>query len=236
MGMTTGFHTATAGMIWSQKSLDVTSNNIANLSTSGFKADKASFADLLYTEVKQPEVDPTLKVGHGSRMNKTDTVFSGSSLDQTNQPQDYALTDTRNFFAVRTPDGRTLYTRGGSFHLSQHADGLNYLADSAGNEVLGADGNNIPVADIAVKQNLGVYTFASLDGLKKTGGGFEATALSGEAIPVAGADVRQGFLEASSADMATEISNMIVQERAYQLNAKMAVMTDEVMQTINNLR
>lgn len=234
--MTTGFHTATAGMIWSQRSLDVTSNNIANMSTSGFKPDKANFADLFYTEVKQPETDPKLKVGHGSRINKTDTVFSGTSLDQTGHPQDYALTDSRNFFAVRTPDGRTLYTRGGSFRLSKHADGRDYLVDSAGNEVLGADGNNIAVTDISVKQNLGIYTFGNLDGLKKSGGGFEATALSGAAIPVAEADVKQGYLESSSADMATEISNMIVQERAYQLNAKMAVMTDEVMQTINTLR
>jgi flagellar basal-body rod protein FlgG len=223
-------------MIWSQKSLDVTANNISNLSTSGYKADKASFADLLYTEVKQPEVDPALKVGHGSKINKTDTVFTASSLDKTNQPQDYALTDTRNFFAVRTPNGNIIYTRGGSFHLSQHADGLNYLVDSTGNEVLGADGNNIVVSNVEEKQNLAVYTFANLDGLKKTSGGFEATALSGEAIPVTGADVQQGALEASSADMATEITNMIVQERAYQLNAKMVVMTDEVMQTINNLR
>jgi flagellar basal-body rod protein FlgG len=234
--MTTGFHTATAGMLWSQKALDVTANNISNLTTSGYKANKASFADLLYTEVKQPEVDPPLKVGHGSKINKTDTVFSAAALTQTNKPQDYALTDTRNFFAVRTPDGRIVYTRGGSFQLSRHADGLNYLADSAGNEVLDPNGNSIVVTDIQEKQNIGVFTFANLDGLKKTSGGFEATALSGEAVSVADAEVRQGVLEASSADMATEISNMIVQERAYQLNAKMVVMTDEVMQTVNNLR
>ncbi len=234
--MTTGFHTAATGMIWAQKALGVTANNIANLSTEGYKADSTSFADLLYTQVKSPEENPGLKVGHGSKIDKTDTLFSSSGLDQTGQPQDYAMTDARTFFALRTPDGRTFYTRSGSFKLSQHADGKFYLSDSAGNEVLGGDGNPIAVADAGQKQDLGVFTFRNLDGLQKVGGGFEATEGSGQAVRVTGADVRQGYLESSSADMATEFSNMILQERAYQLDAKMAVMTDEVMQTVNNLR
>ena len=121
--MTTGFHTSAAGMIWTQKSMDVTANNIANLSTQGYKNDEASFADLLYTQIKPPQTDPALTVGHGSRLDKTDTIFTASGLDQTGRPQDYALTDDRTFFAVRTTDGRTIYTRGGNFSLSKGVDG-----------------------------------------------------------------------------------------------------------------
>ncbi len=235
--MTTGFQTAATGMVWAQKSLDVTANNIANLSTEGYKADKASFADLLYNEVRAPGAGSGLKVGHGPKLGKTDTLFGDVSLDQTDRPQDYALADGRNFFAVRTADGKAAYTRDGKFIVSRRADGQYYLADASGEEVLDPNGRPITVKDEKKPQNVGVFTFRSLDGLRKTGdNNYAATDRSGPAVSVSGADIRNGFLEASSADMATEISDMVIQERAYELDAKMAVMTDEVMQTVNNLR
>lgn len=236
--MTTGFHTAATGMIWMQKSLGVTANNIANTSTQGYKADKASFADLLYTEVRgQPNQSPDLKVGHGSKLGKTDTMFTTAPFDRTGQPQDYALPDARNFFAVRTEDGRTAYTRGGRFILSRHADGRFYLADGVGEEVLDANGQPIVVTDGEKAQNVGVFTFRNLDGLEKTGGNnYTATDRSGPASVAVGAQVQQGYLESSAVDMATEMSNMVIQQRAYDLDAKMVTMTDEVMQTVNGLR
>ena len=235
--MTTGFHTAATGMIWAQKSLDVTANNIANTSTQGYNADKASFADLLYTEVRgQPNQSPDLKIGHGSKLGKTDTLFTEGPLSETGEPQDYALSDARNFFAVRTADGTTAYTRGGSFILSKHTDGRFYLADGAGEDVLDAGGQPIAVTDEEKTQNIGVFTFRNLDGLEKAGDDkYMATTRSGPASVVANAEVRQGCLESSTVDMATEMSNMVVQRRAYELNAKMVTMTDEVMQTVNNL-
>ena len=235
--MTTGFHTAATGMVWAQKALDVTANNVANLSTDGYKADKSSFSDLLYTEVRAQGQDPNLKVGHGSKLGKTDTLFETSSLDATGSAQDYGLTDARNFFAVRTSDGRTVYTRNGRFSLSKHADGRFYLSDSTGEEVLNQEGNPIVVTDESKAQNVGVFTFRNLDGLEKAGGSnYEVTARSGPALAAQNAEVRQGYLESSAADMATEFSNMVIQQRAFELDAKMAVMTDEVMQTVNNLR
>ena len=236
--MTTGFHTAATGMIWTQKSLGVTANNVANVSTQGYKADKASFADLLYTEVRgQPNQSPDLKVGHGSKLGKTDTMFATASLDETGQPQDYALPVARNFFAVRTDDGRTAYPRSGRFALSRHADGRFYLVDGAGENVLDANGQPIIVTDEKKAQNVGVFTFRNLDGLKKTGGNnYTPTDRSGPASVAAGAQVRQGYIESSAVDMATEISNMVIQQRTYDLDARMVTMTDEVMQTVNSLR
>lgn len=235
--MTTGFHTAATGMVWAQKALDVTANNVANLSTDGYQADRASFSDLLYTEVRTQGQDPKLKTGSGSRLGKTDTLFTASPLDATGAAQDYGLPDARNFFAVRTADGRTVFTRNGNFSLSKHADGRFYLSDSAGGEVLDPAGMPIAVADAGKAQNVGVFTFRNLDGLVKAGGnGYEATARSGAAYAAQGAEVRQGYLESSAADMTTELSNMITQQRAFELDAKMTTMTDEVMQTVNNLR
>lgn len=235
--MTTGFHTSATGMIWAQKALDVTANNIANVSTGGYKADKASFADLLYTNVKEAEVAPDLKVGHGSKLGKTDTLFNVTGFDRTERPQDYGLTDGRNFFAVRTADGRTVYTRNGSFSLSKRGDGRFYLADSSNNLVLTQNGQTIPVIDANAKQPVGVFTFRNLDGLSKDGSNcYAVTARSGEAIGVPNADIRQGCLENSGTDIATEISNIILQQRSYDMDARFVTMTDEVMQTVNGLR
>lgn len=235
--MTVGFHTASTGMYWAQKAMDVTANNIANLSTDGYRADNPSFADLLRTNVREQSVSPDLEVGHGSKLGKTDTLFEDSGLTQTGLPQDYAMTDSRDFFAVRTSDGRTVYTQDGRFSLSHRGDGRFYLADSGGNLVLDANGQTIPVADSKAKQAVGVFTFRNLDGLVKDGEScYDPTNRSGAALSVPNADVRQGFLVSSGSDFSAEISNAILQQRAYDLDAKMVTMTDEVMQTVNTLR
>ena len=230
--MTTGFSTATTGMIWAQKSIDVTANNIANVSTTAYKPDKDSFADLLYTQVHEADIKPDLKVGHGSKLNKTDTLYEAAAISPTGQPLDFALTDKRDFFAVRTPAGQTLYTRDGHFILSKHSDGHFYLADSAGNTVVGGE----QLID-SPNPTVTAFTFKNLDGLIKTGNNdYEATDRSGQAALVDNPEYRQGYLEGSGADLATELSNVIVQSRAFELDAKMAAMTDEVMQTVNSLR
>ncbi len=236
--MTNGFYTAASGVVGQQQAMDVTANNLANVSTQGYRADRASFADLLYTNVKDEAGDSALKVGHGTKVGKTDTMASQGGLRETGLPQNYALTDPRNFFAVRTAGGTVQYTRSGSFHKASGGDGRYYLADSEGGFVLDSAGNPIVMTgDDRRAQPVGVYTFANLGGLRKTGGNdYAATALSGAASAVRGAEVRQGFLEDSTVDMATELSDMIVQQRAFEVNAKMVQMTDEVMQTVNSLR
>lgn len=235
--MTTGFYTAATGAIGQQQAVNITANNLSNLSTQGYKADRASFADLLYTNVKDESGDSSLKVGHGAKVSKTDTRFDAGSLEQTGLPQDYALTGERNFFAVQTPYG-VRYTRNGRFHKADGGDGKYYLADSEGNFVLDRSGSRIVFSGgEEQKQDVGVFTFGNLGGLQKAGDSYyEPTGISGQASAVQNADVRQGALEASSANMATELSNLIVQQRAFEMDAKMVQMTDEVMQTVNSLR
>lgn len=235
--MTTGFNTAATGMIWQQKALDVTANNVSNVSTEGYQADKASFADLLYTNVKAEEGNSALKVGHGAKLSKTDTLYESGGLSQTGRTLDYALTDARNFFAVRASDGTVQYTRDGRFEWSRQNDGRFYLANTSGSLVL--DRNNRPIAQTGANApvNVGVFTFRNLDGLVKTGSnGYAPTARSGGAQAVPGAEVKGGYLENSAVDLATELSNMIVQQRSYEMDARMVQMSDEVMQTVNNLR
>lgn len=236
--MTTGFYTAAAGAIGQQQAIDVTANNLSNISTQGYKADRASFADLLYTNVKDESGDSSLKVGHGTKVGKTDTLYELGGLQQTNESQDYALTDARDFFAVKTADGTVKYTRNGNFHKADGGDGKYYLADSEGSFVLNQAGNPIVFSGSEEQaQKVGVYTFSNLGGLQKAGESYDtATGLSGAASAVQNADVRQGYLEDSAVSMSNELSNMIVQQRAFEMNAKMVQMSDEVMQTVNNLR
>lgn len=235
--MTTGFYTSTSGMIWQQKGLDVTANNVSNISTNGYKSDKGSFADLLYTNVKDEQGNSNLKVGHGTKLSKTDTVYEKGSIDQTGRAQDYALPDGRNFFAVMASDGTVQYTRDGKFELSRGTDGRFYLVNTMGERVLDQNRQPIVVTNQNEAQNVGVFTFRNLDGLVKAGNnGYLPTDRSGQATAAQNAVVKQGYLEGSTTDLGTELSNMIIQQRAYDMNAKMVVMSDEVMQTVNNLR
>lgn len=236
--MTTGFYTAAAGAIGQQQAVDITANNLSNLSTQGYKADRASFADLLYTNVKDEQGDSYLKVGHGTKVSKTDTLYEPGGMNRTGGDQDYALTDARDFFAVRTADGTVKYTRNGNFDKAAGGDGNYYLADSEGSFVLDQSGNPIVMTgDGKQALKVGVYTFSNLGGLQKAGKSYYTpTGLSGAASPVQNADVRQGYLEDSAASLSNELSDMIVQQRAFEMNAKMVQMTDEVMQTVNNLR
>lgn len=231
----TSFYTAAVGALSQQRGLEVTANNIANLSTNGYKPDKASFADLVYTNVRNSE--PAVKVGHGDALWKTDTVYSSGGLKQTSNMQDYALTSDNAFFAVRDAGGTVKYTRDGSFRLSRQRDGSFLLCNTDGAIVLDRQGMPITVRDRDARQPVGVFTFRNRDGLVKTGGNlYEATAVSGPAAPAENAEVRQGYVEVSTVNLADEISEMMTSQRAFEFDSKMVKISDEVMQTLNNLR
>lgn len=232
--MINSFYTASSGVIWLQKGLDVTANNIANEATTGYKADKASFSDLLTSNVYANGINDKMKMGNGVKLQKTDTVFTNGSLNSTGRTLDYAL-QSDGFFAVQTADG-VRYTRDGSFILSQN-NGNYYLATSSGDPVLNPNGQPIVVSDDQQNMDIGVYTFQNKDGLEKQGNNyFAATSNSGTASVIENPSLRQGMLENSSVDLADEMTNVITSQRAFQMNTKIVQMSDEIMQTINSLR
>ncbi|MCI1965334.1 MAG: flagellar hook-basal body protein [Oscillospiraceae bacterium] len=234
--MMTSFYTAAAGAIAQQQKLGVTSNNIANVSTQGYKPDQVSFSDLIYTGVHGPETAESLKVGHGSRVDKTDTIFSQGSIEQTNRPLDYALTAENAFFAVRCTDGAVRYTRNGGFQLSENVDGGFFLSDAHGGIVLDRSGNAISVENENDRQDVGVYSFQNCDGLVKTGDNYlEPTATSGPAA-VSNVQAKQGSIEASAVDLADQITAMINAQKAFAFNANILSMSDNTTQTVNGLR
>lgn len=234
--MMTSFYTAAAGAIAQQQSMDVRSNNIANVSTTGYKPDQVSFADLLYTGVHGPQTANSLKVGNGERVNGTNTVFQQGSVETTNRPLDYALPSENAFFAVKCTDGTVRYTRDGEFHLSVRADGSSYLTDALGGAVLDGKGNPITVKNENDKQNVGVYSFQNCDGLKKVGDNYlEATTASGRAA-TSSVQAIQGGIEDSAVDLADEMTAIINAQKGFAFDANILSMSDRTTQTINSLR
>jgi len=234
--MMTSFYTATTGAIAQQQKMDVMSNNIANVSTQGYKPDEVSFADLIYTGVHGPQTDTSLKVGHGARVAKTDTVFTPGSIEQTNRPLDYALPAENAFFAVRCTDGTVRFTRNGGFQLSKNPDGGFFLSDPHGGLVLDKSGNAISVKNENDRQNVGVYSFRNCGGLKKSGSNYlEETAGSGLA-EVSSVQALQGSIEDSAVNLANELTALINTQKAFSFNANILSISDNTTQTVNSLR
>lgn len=234
--MISSFYTAATGTIQLQKGVDVTANNIANVSTTGYKASAPTFADLIYTNIHAAAgADSDLKSGHGTELQKTDTLFAQGGFQNTGRAFDYALTQPNQFFAVES-GGQVKYTRNGSFHMSVQPDG-NYLVTSDGNYVVGPNGQRITVADEQADPEIGVYTFANCDGLVRDGNtNFTATNLSGNASAVANPELKKGYLEDSSVSVADEMVSVMELQRAFQFNSKIVQLSDEIMQTVNGLR
>ncbi len=256
--MNIGFYTSRSGVLNMQKGLDVISNNIANVSTTGFKELRPSFSTLLYNN--DHLLHDVAQTGHGVNMSKTDIMFEQGSFVQTNAPLDFALPND-GFFAVQNSVGDILYTRNGSFNLSQNGD-VWELVDNAGNKVLNYDGEvvEIPFLDGTsvdeegnsvtsgktssinygeLSDNIGIYTFPNPFGLlAEEGNNYSATASSGEAVSDSEntLDKVRMALEYSSVDLADQMAKVIQYQRAFQFNTKLLQTNDEIQSIVNNLR
>lgn len=233
--MLNSFYTSATGAIELQKGFDVTANNVANVSTNGYKTIESSFSDLVYTNVHAPEdTENAVKTGHGTKLQNTNTVFTTGPITQTDGTYDYALTDSNTFFAVQSGD-ETLYTRNGNFQLSVEDDG-NYLVTSDGKYVLDSNGERIVVTGEDDDLDIGVVTFNNCDGLvREEDTCYAASDVSGEAMLADNPGLIRGSLEGSNVDISTEMGSVIELQRAFQMNSKMIQISDELMQTLNSL-
>ncbi|HEX3037500.1 MAG TPA: flagellar hook-basal body protein [Oscillospiraceae bacterium] len=232
--MISSFYTAASGAIWLQKGIDVTANNVANISTNGYKADKVSFSDLVYTNVYPKGENDKLKMGNGVKLDKIDTVFTDGPINPTGRPLDFAL-QSDGFFAVQTPSG-VKYTRDGNFTLSEE-NGQSFLTTPSGDYVLNSQGQRIAVNDDQQNLDIGVFKFQNTDGLVKDGNDYIVpTTNAGTVSVVQDPIIRQGALEGSSVNLADEMTDIINSQRSFQFNTKIVQISDEIMQTINGLR
>lgn len=250
------------GMNSSQFRLDVVTNNLANVNTTGFKKSRAVFEDLMYQTIRQPgsqsannsQIPTGLMVGTGSAPVATDRIHSDGNMQNTEGSLDVAI-NGKGLFRVTLPDGSTGYTRDGSFKLNsegQLVTSNGYLLDPpitvpAGSNklVISADGRVQVTAQGATEPTeLGIIQisdFINPQGLESIGGNlYLETAASG--APITGdpnADgrgaLKQGFLEASNVNVTEELINMIQAQRSFELNSRGVKTSDEMLQRLSQL-
>lgn len=255
---------AATGMAAQQMRVDVVSNNLANMSTTGFNARRADFADLHYEQVARPgtitaedgTMLPTgIQLGLGVRPSAVSLVLAQGSLSATQGDLDVAI-EGRGYLEVTLPSGQSAFTRDGA--LRRNAEGL--IVTSDGHPV--APGITIPpetrslsinaagevwayFADQTVPQQLGQITLAGFTnekGLEAIGSNlFLETTASGPAnVAMPGTDglgtLRQGYLEESSVDAVREITDLIKAQRGYELNAKVLTAADQMLAATTQVR
>lgn len=252
--------TAASGMIGQQFNIDTVSNNLSNVNTTGFKKQRAEFEDLLYQTVlmagtpatEVTEVPTGIQVGHGVKVAATQKMFTQGSLQATGNKLDIAM-EGDGFFKIQLYDGTMAYTRDGSFKIDSNRQIVNssgYLMEPPlvlpENSILetltiSQDGRiTVKIVGEDDPVNIGqmeIYRFVNPAGLRSIGGNlFKTTPASGEEIPgqpgIDGmAKLHQGFLEMSNVKVVEEMVNMIVAQRAYEINSKAIQTSDSMLGT-----
>ncbi|MBP2666913.1 MAG: flgG 2 [Firmicutes bacterium] len=255
--------TAGSGMVAQQANIDVIANNLANVNTTGFKKMRTDFQDLIYQTIRQAgattgpdNILPTgVQMGHGTRQVATQHIFTTGPLQSTGNTLDVAIQGD-GFFQITMPDGTIGYTRDGTFKK----DGQGRIETSEGYFLepqitipttateVSISSEGIVTATIpgqATPQTLGqieIARFVNPAGLESIGGNlFKETAASGTPTVVnpgnegAGTLV-QKYLEMSNVQVVEEMVNMIVGQRAYEINAKAVTTSDEMLSTANTMK
>jgi len=255
---------AATGMSAQQMRVEVISNNLANMSTTGYNARRAEFSDLIYQQVSRAgsinasdgTILPTgVQLGLGVRASSVSVNVAQGALSATGGDLDLAI-DGQGYFEVTLPSGISAYTRDGG--LQRSADGLIVTADGYGvvpDIVIPADARSISInADGEVyayfnnqvnPQLLGQFSLAGFTnekGMEAIGNNlFLETAASGSAlVGTPGTDglgtLRHGFLESSSVDAVREITELIEAQRGYELNAKVITAADQMLAASTQIR
>jgi len=254
--------TATTGMSAQNLNMDVIANNLANVSTSGFKKSRADFQDLLYQILKVPgsptsadTKSPTgIQVGLGVKPGSVTKVFTEGDIVQTGNPLDVAI-EGSGFLQVAMPDGNTAYTRAGTLKLD--GDGRITTSDGYPIEpeiVIPEDALQITISQNGVVSailgddttstelgNIDLVDFVNDAGLIAIGKNlFRETEASGTALVGTPGEngigtLLQGYVENSNVNLVEELTQMITAQRAYEINSKVITTSDEMMQTVTNM-
>jgi len=251
------------GMLAQQLNVEVISNNIANMNTTGYKRQRAEFQDLLYQDLRRVgssssdtgTIVPTgIQLGLGVEPAAIYRITTQGNLQITENPLDLAL-EGKGYFMVELPSGETAYTRDGTFQLSPNGDivtGDGYIVqpgitippdavsvtiNNSGEVIVQIDGQTTPT----LVGQLELATFPNEPGLDAIGDNmFLQTEASGpETVAAPGTagfgTVLQGAVETSNVNAVQEITNLISAQRAYEMNSKIIETSDEMMQQVSNL-
>ncbi|MDM0074636.1 flagellar basal-body rod protein FlgG [Variovorax sp. J22R24] len=260
--MIRSLYVAKTGLEAQQTQLDVVSNNLANVGTTGFKKSRAVFEDLMYQNLRQvggqtsdqTRLPSGLQVGTGVRVVATERMHSQGNMTKTDNPKDVAINGA-GFFQVLMPDGTTSYSRDGSFQTDRDgqlvtASGFPIqpaitIPQNATSLTVGRDGivsvtQAGSTATVQVGQ-LQLATFLNPTGLQSMGENlYTETDSSGAPNLVnPGVDgagiLSQGYTEASNVNVVEELVNMIATQRAYEINSKAVQTSDQMLQRLTQL-
>ena len=245
------------------QNMDVISNNLANVNTSGYKRARAEFQDLLYQTINlagtnsstNTQLPTGIQLGHGSKLQAVVHQFTQGNFRNTAGIFDLAISG-QGFFQLTLPDGTIGYTRDGAFSIDQNGTIVNpagyelnpqiTIPQDALSVTVGRDGTvSVTQPGQALPQEIGQITlvnFINPAGLNHIGSNIVLqTQASGD--PIEGqpgadglGDVIQGFLEMSNVDIADEMVNMIVGQRAYEANSKTIRTVDDMLALVTNLK
>lgn len=254
--MIDALYISASGLRGEQKQIDVISNNVANMQTPGFKRSRVHFVDVAAASVAASGAPNGVEfAGNGTRVDLTTTVFAQGDMRMTRNPLDIAI-DGVGFFELQAGDGTLVYTRDGQFRV----DDEGYLSTVHGLRLSQAfpiprdsgdirvDGNgevSVLLAGDTERTVLGVIelaAFAAPDVLKSIGdNSYAATGEAGVASYGRAGDpgfgrLEQGYVEMANVEMIEEMSALVMAQRAYQLNARVLQASDQILETINNLR
>jgi flagellar basal-body rod protein FlgG len=244
-----------------QMNLDVISNNLANVNTTGYKESKLEFQDLLYQTTRAAgsqqgggnELPGSLQIGQGSIPVSTERIFTQGDLTQTGGNLDIAI-QGQGFFQVQMPDGTLAYTRDGSFKTNSQGQivtsdgypvqgGFQPVPTGTTNITISASGAvTYTTATGVTSSQIQLANFNNPGGLQAVGQNlFTETEASG--TPLLGdpsqnglGTLQQGYLELSNVSVVQEMVNLILAQRAYEVNSKAVQAADQMMQDSNNLQ
>jgi len=257
--MIRSMYSGISGMVNHQTRMDVISNNIANVNTTGFKAGRASFKDALYMALDAAGQEKgTFQVGTGTDVSGILNNFAQGPLQATGRNLDLAISGP-GFFGVKDENDRLKFTRDGTFFIDKEG----YLVNSAGLKVVDTGEDPIELElkedqsldDIYVTESgeiyvggesldvkIGLFKFQNVWGLTREGNNLflendttgERTSNENESEGFG--TIHSGYLEMSNIDLARELTNLITTQRGYQANAKVFITADEVLRDIIELK
>lgn len=246
------FYSSVSAMVSFQQDMDVLAHNMANVNTHGFKPSRTAFSDLLYTEMAINENKQL--TGHGVKPIATDLDMTQGPLQTTGYPLDFAI-EGDGFFALERNGDRS-YTRNGAFHISIEGN-KGFLVNGQGDYVLDASGKPVELKKIegsnnsfemeGIERQLGVYSCPNPYGLTQIDGSrFKESEKSGEVLVVKtksnGKDKTQSFrvlsraLETSGVSVAQGMTDVMITQKAFQMNARMVQTADQLDEVISGLR
>ena len=255
--------TAASGMFAQKLNVDNIANNLANISTNGFKKARLEFQDVLYEVMRMAgassetgiEVPVELQIGYGTKPSATERIYSQGNLVNTNNPLDLAIQGD-GFFMVELPDGTTAFTRDGAFKLSKDGDLVTtdgYPLSSAitvppeAVEVsIGVDGTvtvrNSGETDVSDVGQITLAKFPNPAGLEGLGRNlFMQTTASGDYVEAVPGEsglglIRSGYVESSNVESVEEMVNLIIAQRSYEINSRAIQTSEDMMQIVNTLK